>query len=261
MNDLVSIIMPSYNTGKYIGQSIESVIKQTYKNWELIIVDDYSTDNTEKIIKAYLADKRIKYYKNMSNIGAAETRNYALRKAKGKWIAFLDSDDIWSKDKLEKQIKFMVDNNYNFSYTCYQEIDDLGYLGNKIITGPKKITRLGMYLYCWPGCLTVMYNQDFIGLIQINDLEKNNDYALWLSVIEKCKECHLLDFNLALYRKRVGSISNINKFKLIKYHYLLFHEGQNLNIFKSGLLTIGNIIFGIIKKCKYNKKMNGKRRD
>ena len=96
MNDLVSIVMPSYNTGKYIAESIESVIKQTYKNWELLIVDDCSSDNTDEIVEPYLTDARIKYFKNKMNSGAAVSRNKALRESKGKWIAFLDSDDIWT---------------------------------------------------------------------------------------------------------------------------------------------------------------------
>ena len=115
--------MPSYNTGKFIQETINSVKNQTYNNWELIIVDDGSTDNTDEVVRA-IKDDRIKYIKNKVNKGAAISRNIALREAKGKWIAFLDSDDLWKEDKLEKQIKFMEDNNYYFSYTNYIEIDE-----------------------------------------------------------------------------------------------------------------------------------------
>ena len=115
--------MPSYNTGKYIRETIYSVINQTYENWELLIVDDCSTDNTDEIVDA-IKDDRIKYFKNDFNSGAAISRNRALKEANGRWIAFLDSDDIWEETKLEKQIKFMVDNNYYFSYTNYIEIDE-----------------------------------------------------------------------------------------------------------------------------------------
>ena len=118
--ELVSIIMPSYNTGKFIQETIDSVINQTYDNWELIIVDDCSSDNTDEIVKS-IKDDRIFYLKNKKNSGAAVSRNKALKMAKGKWIAFLDSDDLWKKDKLEKQIKFMKNNNYHFSYTNYIE--------------------------------------------------------------------------------------------------------------------------------------------
>ena len=113
MDDLVSIIMPSYNTEDYIGESIQSVINQTYSNWELIIVDDCSNDNTDNVVKPFLADSRIKYFKNEHNSGAAVTRNKALREAKGEWIAFLDSDDLWMPEKLEKQINFMIFHTMN----------------------------------------------------------------------------------------------------------------------------------------------------
>ena len=123
MNDLVSIVMPSFNTGVYIAETINSVLKQTYDNWELLIVDDCSTDSTDDVVKPFLEDKRIRYFKNDNNCGAAVSRNKALREAKGRWIAFLDSDDLWMHDKLEKQIRFMEENNYHFSYTNYAEID------------------------------------------------------------------------------------------------------------------------------------------
>lgn len=154
---LVSIIMPSYNTAPYIKQTIQSVLDQTYANWELIIVDDCSTDNTNEVVDT-IKDCRIHYLKNEKNSGAAISRNKALREAKGQWIAYLDSDDLWMPEKLEKQIKFMEENGYVFSYTNYEEIDVDGYETGVKVTGPKKITKTGMFNYCWPGCLTVMYD-------------------------------------------------------------------------------------------------------
>ena len=135
---LVSIVMPSYNTAKYITETVESVLRQTYPFWELIIVDDCSTDETDKLVKPYLADARVRYLKNNHNSGAAVSRNHALREAKGKWIAFLDSDDIWLREKLEKQIEFMQANDYHFSYTNYEEIDEESKPLNVFVTGPKK---------------------------------------------------------------------------------------------------------------------------
>lgn len=250
MNDLVSIIMPSYNTANCILESINSVFSQTYKNWELIIVDDCSTDDTDKIINT-LVDDRIKYLKNERNSGAAVSRNRALREAKGKWIAFLDSDDLWTPDKLEKQIAFMEDNNYSFSYTNYKEIDSFGIETGVIVTGPKKITKRGMFNYCWPGCLTVMYNADKVGLIQIKDIKKNNDYAMWLKVCKKV-DCFLLDEVLAVYRRgRSGSISSHGYTSLIKWHYKLFREAENENIISSMINTVRNLMFGLYKKMKY----------
>ena len=166
---LVSIITPSWNCGKFVEETIQSVLAQTYANWELLFQDDCSTDNTKEIVLAYAEkDKRIKYACNAQNSGAAITRNNALKRAKGKWIAFLDSDDLWLPNKLEEQLQFMVDNNYAFSYTNYSEINEQSHELGKIITGPKHITKSGMYAYCWPGCLTVMYNQEIVGNIQIN---------------------------------------------------------------------------------------------
>jgi glycosyltransferase involved in cell wall biosynthesis len=253
-NGLVSIIMPSYNTANYISESINSVINQSYKNWELIVVDDCSTDNTDEVIKDFLKDSRIKYLKNKENSGAAISRNKALRIAKGEWIAFLDSDDLWSHKKLEKQIKFMEQNNYNFSYTKYGEIDEQGNNLNIEISGPKKITKFGMYNYCWLGCLTVMYNREKIGLIQIKDIKKNNDYAMWLKICKK-ENCYLYPYSLALYRKRNGSISRQSYLKLIKWHYKLFREIDNRNILSSLILTMRNLSFGVIKKIFYRKQL------
>ena len=249
MNELVSIIMPSYNTGKFIQETINSVKNQTYNNWELIIVDDGSTDNTDEVVRA-IKDDRIKYIKNKVNKGAAISRNIALREAKGRWIAFLDSDDLWKEDKLEKQIKFMEDNNYYFSYTNYIEIDENSNFNGRKITGPQKITRIGMFNYCWPGCLTVMYDSKRIGLIQIEDIKKNNDYAMWLKVCKKV-DCYLLNEDLAMYRKRTGSISNHSYKTLIKWHYKLYKDVEKQNIVCSIFNTFRNIIFGLYKKKRY----------
>ena len=252
MNDLVSIVMPSYNTEKYVRETIDSVIAQTYTNWELIIVDDCSTDNSVQVIKS-IGDFRIKLLINEKNSGAAVSRNKALREARGKWIAFLDSDDLWVNDKLEKQIKFMESNNYVFSYTNYIEINENNEELGIIVTGPKIITKRQMFNYCWPGCLSVMYNAEIVGLVQIDDLKKNNDYAMWLKVIKKAK-CYLLNETLAKYRIRKGSISNHSKLKLIKHHYYLFRISEKKWPIGALFYTTKNLFWGIWKKMHYVKK-------
>lgn len=253
MNDLVSIVMPSYNTAKYIADSIKSVQDQTYPNWELIIVDDCSTDDTDKIVES-IQDQRIRYIKNETNSGAAFSRNRALREAKGRWIAFLDSDDLWKTEKLEKQIRFMEENRYAFSYTNYEEIDADGKKKNVIITGPKVISKTGMFNYCWPGCLTVMYDQKKIGLIQIENIKKNNDYAMWLKVCKKA-ECYLIDEVLAEYRRgRKGSISTNSYVELIKWHYRLYKMVEKENTLMSIANTVRNLVFGLYKKLRYIKR-------
>lgn len=250
---LVSIIMPSYNTALYIEETIQSVLNQTYPNWELIIVDDCSTDNTDEVLEK-IKDPRIHYLKNEKNSGAAVSRNKALRKAKGQWIAFLDSDDLWMPNKLEKQIRFMEENGYAFSYTNYEEIDVNGNKTGVTVTGPKKITKTGMFNYCWPGCLTVMYNAEKVGLIQIEDIKKNNDYAMWLKVCKKVN-CYLLDEYLAQYRKgRSGSISTHSIKIMIGWHYRLYHEAEKLTKLSSFVNTGRNLLFGFYKKKRYVKK-------
>jgi len=250
-NDLVSVIMPSYNTAQYIAASICSVQAQTYENWELIIVDDCSTDDTDTVVASF-ADPRIRYYKNETNSGAAVSRNRALREAKGKWIAFLDSDDLWEPEKLEKQIRYMEEYRYHFSYTNYAEINENTVENGRTVTGPKQISKAGMYCYCWPGCLTVMYDAEVVGLIQIADIKKNNDYAMWLKISRKV-DCHLLDEVLAKYRKRNGSISNHGYLELIKWHYKLFRDAEARNPVAAVVLTVQNIFFGVVKKIFYVK--------
>lgn len=250
---LVSIITPTYNCGRFIAETIECVLAQTYANWEMLIVDDCSTDETSGIVKDYSEkDSRIKYFCLKKNSGAAIARNTALKLAKGRWIAFLDSDDLWDSRKLEYQIDFMLCNGYSFSCTERDVIDEDSEPLGISVSGPKMINRIGMKCYCWIGCLTVMYDANVIGLIQIGNIQKNNDYAMWLQVSKKA-DCYLLKRKLAHYRFRRGSISDHNKIALIKWHYKLFHEEQKLSVLESIIWTGMNIICNVIKKCFYMK--------
>lgn len=254
-NNMVSIIMPCYNSGKYILKAVESVVNQTYTNWELIIVNDCSDDDTNIILEKYINDNnenRIKIINNSKNMGAAASRNKAIEKANGRWIAFLDSDDSWEEKKIEEQIKFMVDNNYHFTYTNYNVENENGNIVS-MVTGPRNINKFTMYLFCWPGCLTVMYDAKFVGKIKIGNIKKNNDYAMWLLIIKKCN-CYLLNETLATYSRRIGSVSNVGKLELIRWHYKLYRQELNKNIFISLLLTCTNIFFAAYKKIFYTKK-------
>ena len=254
-NDLVSIIMPSYNCGEYIKDTILSVQAQTYKNWEIIFMDDCSNDDTiRRVSELREKEPRIRLFQNKFNSGAAVSRNNALREAKGRWITFLDSDDLWEPTKLEKQVRFMEENGYAFSYTEYQEMDADGNLTGVTITGPKHITKRGMYNFCWPGCLTVMFDATKIGLIQIEDIKKNNDYAMWLKVCQKA-DCFLLAETLAKYRRgRSGSVSSHSISTMIKWHYKLFREAEGMDIVSSLWHTGVNLLCGFYKKRKYVKK-------
>jgi len=259
MNELVSIIMPSYNCGKFVEETIHSVQAQTYQNWEIIFMDDCSTDDTARIVSVMQEeDPRIHFYQNESNSGAAVTRNNALRLTKGRWVAFLDSDDLWEPTKLEKQVRFMEENGYKFSYTCYQEMDVKGVMKGVVVNGPRHITKAGMFAFCWPGCLTVMYDREAVGLIQIADIRKNNDYAMWLKVCRKA-DCYLLPEVLATYRRgRVGSVSTHKITTLIKWHYKLFHNAEHLSAFNSMMLTMLNLVCGTYKKMVYVKHKESK---
>ena len=256
MNDLVSIITPSYNTARFIAETINCVLAQTYTNWEMIIVDDCSTDDTDAVVGGF-SDPRIRYLKNEKNSGAAVSRNRALREATGKWIAFLDSDDLWEPDKLEKQIAFMERNDYHFSYTNYREIDDDGVSLGSAWTGPKKIGKLMMYSFNYMGCLTVMYDRDYMGLIQIADLKKRNDYAMWVKAVKKCP-AYLLDEVLAIYRVRSsGSIMNRSKGPLtrMKYNYYMWRQGENMSPVAAAFWTGVNLVFGALKKVIFKKSI------
>lgn len=254
--DLVSIIMPSYNCGQFVKETIRSVQAQTYKNWEIIFMDDCSTDDTMSIISNLREkDNRISVYHNVQNSGAAISRNSALRHAKGRWIAFLDSDDLWEPTKLEKQVRFMEENNYKFSYTCYSEMDGDGNETGVVVSGPSKVTKAGMFAFCWPGCLTVMYDREKIGLIQIEDIKKNNDYAMWLKACKKA-DCYLLPEILAKYRRgRSGSVSSHSISTMIKWHYKLFRDAEKMGVVSSLWHTGVNLVCGFYKKMKYVKKV------
>lgn len=247
--------MPSYNCGSFVEETIRSVQAQTYQSWEIIFVDDCSNDQTMEIVMALREkDNRIKVFQNHHNSGAAVSRNLALRKASGRWVAFLDSDDLWYPEKLEKQISFMENHSYSFSYTKTDVISESGELQNFIWGGPKHITKFGMYNYDWIGCLTVMYDVNVVGLIQIEDIKKNNDYAIWLKVIKKC-DCYLLDEVLAKYRIRQGSISRHSKFKLIKWHYIMFRDAEKMGVIESLFNTVRNLFFGVLRRIIYKKRI------
>lgn len=251
---LVSIITPSWNCGRFVEETIRSIQAQTYQNWEILFQDDCSTDNSKEVVdRLAAADARIKYECNSQNSGAAITRNNALRRAKGRWIAFLDSDDLWRPEKLEKQIRFMVENNYAFTYHEYTEMTEEGKDNGVYVSGIKKVNRFDMFACCWPGCLAVMYDHEKIGLIQINDVRKNNDTAMWLKVVRKAP-CYLLKENLARYRRRKGSITPPSLSKRIWAHYPLFRVAEEMNPIAATFWTMMNVLGNACKKLFYVKQ-------
>ena len=251
---LVSIITPSWNCGRFLEETIRSIQAQTYQNWELLFQDDCSTDDTrERVARLAAKDARIKYECNLQNSGAAITRNNALRRAQGRWVAFLDSDDLWLPEKLEKQLQFMVENNYAFTYHEYTEMSEEGVDNGVYVSGISKVGVFSMFACCWPGCLAVMYDREKIGLIQINDVRKNNDTAMWLKVVKKAP-CYLLKENLARYRRRKGSITPPSLTQRIWAHYPLFRVAEEMNPISATFWTLMNVAGNACKKMFYVKR-------
>lgn len=221
---LVSIIMPNYNCGPFLRTAIDSVLSQTYGNWELLIQDDASTDGSLAIIEEYAArDPRIKFGRNDRNRGAALSRNKAIERSEGEYLAFLDSDDVWLPKKLETQLAFMQAHDCDFSFTQYAHIDEKGGLTGVQVKVIKHLTYRKMLMHCWPGCLTVMYRQDLHRKIYSENVERNNDHALFLRVLKNCRNACGIEACTALYRIRKGSISR-SKFKMIKPYVEVVHD-------------------------------------
>ena len=222
-NDLVSIITPCYNSSKFIGQMIESVIAQTYPNWELLITDDCSTDNSRKIVEEYSKkDPRVHLFKLEKNSGAGIARNNSIEKAQGRFIAFLDSDDMWKPEKLEKQLTFMVDHGYQFSHSYTLVVDE----DNKVVGLNKKPARVSFRstrIINYIGTSSVIYDTKDIGKIYMKPIRRRQDFALWLNILQKTKYAYCIPEPLFIYRYAPNSLSS-NKFKLLKYHVQVYEQ-------------------------------------
>lgn len=251
--ELVSIIVPAYNCEKYINATIDSILNQTYSKFEIIVIDDYSTDSTAELVKKY-NDERIVYLINDKQSGAAFSRNRGIRHARGEYIAFLDGDDIWSSTKLEEQLHFMKTNRYGFSCTDYDEIDESNNSRGVVVTGPSVMNHKTFLRTDYVGCLTVMYKREVFPDLEIpNSIAKRNDYALWIKLSEKTN-CYRLKKVLASYRRTLGSLSSGNKFKLIKYHKELFQKLYGFGKFKSSFFALRNAAYYLFRRIKYTKK-------
>lgn len=253
-NDLVSIIMLSHNNGRYVAESVRSVIAQTYRNWELIFMDDSSKDDTISQMMDFIKDRRIKVSKNVESKGSAASMNSALRDARGKYIAFLNVGDLWEPTKLEKQIAFMEENGYAFTYTKYKYIDKNSKNRGDMMGGLSVVTHKDLIKCCWMGYMTVMYDAEKLGSFRVRNIEKHNDYALWMDVSEKA-DCYLLPECLASLRVEHALYSPLPMFDKVKWRYEVFHTVEDLNPFISVWLTIRNMIWGFVKKVKYVEKI------
>lgn len=244
---LVSVIMPTYNSCKYIEDSIKSVLEQSYRNWELIIIDDCSEDKTKEIVRKFQKEQgNIQYYKLEKNSGPAIARNRAIDMANGAYLAFLDSDDLWTSDKLKKQVEFMECNKYNFTCTSYDQIDEHGKNKNFRVVPKKKLTYKDLLKNNYVGNSTAIYNCKNLGKIKTPNIRKRNDYALWLQVLKKEKYVYGLNEVLMHYRVRENSVSS-KKIDLIKYQWQLYHEIEKVSFLKTIYLITRISILKLLK--------------
>ena len=251
MNDnKVTVVTPTWNSAEYIRATIESVQAQTYQNWEMIIVDDCSTDNTVEIVNQLAAnDTRIKLYCLSKNQGAALARNRAIEEATGRYIAFLDADDIWKPQKIERQLQFMKNNNYAFSCTSYEIINDKGIKTNKIIHMPAKVNYKKFLVYNILQTIGIMIDTKIIDkkIIYMPNVRISEDAATWLKILKHYEYCYGLNENLAEYRRRKGSLSS-NKFISVQYAWNLYKNIEKLSLPLSLYCFMRYAFLAIIKR-------------
>jgi hypothetical protein len=251
MTSLVSIITPSYNSASFIKESINSVLSQTYENWEMIIVDDASKDNTTEIIEEYIKkDSRIKLIRLEKNSGPAIARNEAIKKAKGRYIAFLDADDLWLPEKLDRQIIFMNKNNLSFTYSSYLLMDEKSQMFGTFAT-KEYITYKSMLKTCSVGCLTAIYDTKVLGKRYMPNIAKRQDYGLWLQILKDINSTKGIIEPLATYRVLRNSVSS-NKLTAAIYQWKIYRDVENLNLLKSIYYFVHYAIYGIVKYKRNN---------
>lgn len=251
-NNLVSIITPAYNAEKYIAETIESVLAQTYPNWEMLIVNDCSTDNTAKIVQSYAAkDKRIKLINLTENSGAAVARNTAIQNAKGRYIAFLDSDDLWKKEKLQKQLKFMQQNGYAFMFTAYEHFKNKKENIKNKVAAPKKLKYSQALKGNQIGCLTVMLDRKQIAKIKFTE-QKHEDYILWLNILKTGITAYGINESLALYRTGNSKSISSNKLQSALWTWNVYRKVQKLSILQSIYYMCFYVMNGLKKHRRYD---------
>lgn len=246
MSNSVSIIIPTYNSSKYIARTINSILLQTFCNWEIIVVDDGSNDNTIDIIQEFINKGcRINLVRLEKNSGAAIARNTALEMAKSRYIAFLDADDVWLPNKLERQIDFMRKKKVDFSYTAYRKVDERGHVIGTVGV-PEKLSYTDLLKKCEIGCLTAIYDTKNLGKIFMPNIRKRQDLGLWLRILKKIPYAYGLNIPLAEYTLRSDSIS-ANKRKAALYTWTLYREVEHLPFFLSVYYFLHYAVNGLLR--------------
>jgi glycosyltransferase involved in cell wall biosynthesis len=250
---LVSVIIPTFNSAQFIAEAIQSVQLQSYSNWEILLVDDCSTDATLAVISDLITtDNRIQLFQLAVNSGTGVARNLGLEKAKGKYIAFLDADDLWKPHKLEKQIQWMQDHKLPFTFSFYDCIDEVGNSMNREVQAPRALTYNQLFFCNYVGNLTGIYEVDFFGKIPISSIRKRQDWMLWLTILKKIKWAKPVPESLASYRIRANSISTA-KVNLLQYNYAVYRQFHGYNAIVAVLCMIGFLFTQLVIKPSYVK--------
>ena len=245
-DDIVSIIMPAYNSENYIAESIKSVLAQTYIFWELIIINDFSNDNTLLIIEKYKSnDKRIRLINNERNLGVAMSRNKGIQVANGRYIAFLDSDDIWLREKLKKQVAFMKSRNIGISFSQYRHFTSNINETGKIIDVKEKLSYGELLKGNIIGCLTVMIDRNVVNKINMPK-QRHEDYITWLNILKTGLHAYGIKEDLARYRKNIKSLTG-NKFKSLAWTWNVYRNSQKISLIKSMYYISFYVVKGLKK--------------
>lgn len=248
INDLVSVILPVYNSEKYLRETIDSILQQSYKELEIIIVNDNSTDSSEEIIFEYQKKStKIKYIKQIKNQGVAVARNTAIEKSTGRFLAFIDSDDIWYSEKLEKQIAMLVENKIGFSFTAIELIDE----NSCTYKSKRNVKTVVDYKYLLTNTIiatsTVVIDKNVIGSFFMPLMRSGQDYATWLSILRKGFKAYGINESLVKYRVTQHSLSN-NKFKSIKQIWYIQKNYENIHFVKRLYNLLAFVIHAVKKR-------------
>ena len=248
----ISIITPCYNSEKFIQATIQSVLEQTFENWEWIIVDDCSRDNSVELIRQH-QDQRITLIALNENVGAAQARNIAVEKARGRFLTFLDSDDVWLPKFLETAVNYLKNNQEELVYASYKRFDeDLNPLLEDFIA-EDKITYKRLLFNCPIPMLTAMYDTQRIGKIPIPEVDMREDYAMWLNVLREIPQARAITEPLAIYRIRQSSYSR-NKFLILRKQFMVYYKFLKLSLPQSTYYTVHWIMNGLKKYEKFKRR-------
>lgn len=245
---LVSVIMPSYNASRFIAESINSVLLQTYSHWELLIVDDCSKDNSVEVIQKFTdIDSRVKLFQLKENVGAAAARNIAIEHAQGRYIAFLDSDDVWNENKLRIQLSFMEQNSYAFTFSNYYVMEEDGQKTGNIVRIPASLTYHQYLRNTIIGCLTVIIDKKQIGDFKMPLIKSSHDMALWLLIMKRGFMAYGLKEVLAGYRL-VSTSNTAKKWKAVKDVWKVYRKIEGLSVVYAAYCFCGYVLHAVLKR-------------